>query len=197
MRFDTTDNLFRGYSASTVTFAGVYSADRLTKVLAHPTNNTIGFTTNNSTSMTVSSTGFNINALAVDNLLFDNSTISSTATNTDITLNPNGTGYVKIGDIALETNEFLNLNATNPLILQNTGTGYIKFAGTYGLAIPSGDINSRPLSPETGDLRWNTELSEAEVFNGVNYQALSGSGGDLLDAEEVQEATNLWALVLG
>ena len=197
LRFDTTDNLFRGYSASTVTFAGVYSADRLTKVLAHPTNNTIGFTTNNSTSMTVSSTGFNINALAVDNLLFDNSTISSTATNTDITLNPNGTGYVKIGDIALETNEFLNLNATNPLILQNTGAGYIKFAGTYGLAIPSGDINSRPLSPETGDLRWNTELSEAEVFNGVNYQALSGSGGDLLSAEEVQEATNLWALVLG
>ena len=197
LRFDTTDNLFRGYSASTVTFAGVYSADRLTKVLAHPTNNTIGFTTNNSTSMTVSSTGFNINALAVDNLLFANSTISSTATNTDITLNPNGTGYVKIGDIALETNEFLNLNATNPLILQNTGAGYIKFAGTYGLAIPSGDINSRPLSPETGDLRWNTELSEAEVFNGVNYQALSGSGGDLLNAEEVQEATNLWALVLG
>ena len=197
LRFDTTDNLFRGYSASTVTFAGVYSADRLTKVLAHPTNNTIGFTTNNSTSMTVSSTGFNINALAVDNLLFANSTISSTATNTDITLNPNGTGYVKIGDIALETNEFLNLNATNPLILQNTGAGYIKFAGTYGLAIPSGDINSRPLLPETGDLRWNTELSEAEVFNGVNYQALSGSGGDLLNAEEVQEATNLWALVLG
>jgi hypothetical protein len=197
LRFDTTDNLFRGYSASTVTFAGVYSADRLTKVLAHPTNNTIGFTTNNSTSMTVSSTGFNINALAVDNLLFNNSTISSTATNTNITLNSNGTGYVKIGDIALETNEFLNLNATNPLILQNTGAGYIKFAGTYGLAIPSGDINSRPLSPETGDLRWNTELSEAEVFNGVNYQALSGSGGDLLSAEEVQEATNLWALVLG
>jgi hypothetical protein len=46
-------------------------------------------------------------------------------------------------------------------------------------------------------MRWNTELSEAEVFNGVNYQALSGSGGDVLSAEEVQEETNLWALVLG
>jgi hypothetical protein len=197
LRFNTTENLFRGYSTATVTFAGVYSADRLTKVLAHPTNNTIGFTTNNSLAVTVSSTGFAVNALAVDNLLFDNNTVASTLTNADITLDANGSGYVKIGDIAIESNEFLNLHPTSPLILQNTSSGYVKFAGTTGIAIPAGDIATRPLNPETGDMRWNTELSEAEVFNGVNYQALSGSGGDVLSAEEVQEETNLWALVLG
>ena len=197
LRFNTTENLFRGYSTATVTFAGVYSADRLTKVLAHPTNNTIGFTTNNSLAVTVSSTGFAVNALAVDNLLFDNNTVASTLTNADITLDANGSGYIKIGDIAIESNEFLNLHPTSPLILQNTSSGYVKFAGTTGIAIPAGDIATRPLNPETGDMRWNTELSEAEVFNGVNYQALSGSGGDILSAEEVQEETNLWALVLG
>jgi hypothetical protein len=197
LRFNTTENLFRGYSTATVTFAGVYSADRLTKVLAHPTNNTIGFTTNNSLAVTVSSTGFAVNALAVDNLLFDNNTVASTLTNADITLDANGSGYIKIGDIAIGSNEFLNLHPTSPLILQNTSSGYVKFAGTTGIAIPAGDIATRPLNPETGDMRWNTELSEAEVFNGVNYQALSGSGGDILSAEEVQEETNLWALVLG
>jgi hypothetical protein len=197
LRFNTTENLFRGYSTATVTFAGVYSADRLTRVLAHPTNNTIGFTTNNSLAVTVSSTGFAVNALAVDNLLFDNNTVASTSTNADITLDANGSGYIKIGDIAIESNEFLNLDTSSPIILQNTSSGYVKFAGTTGIAIPSGDVASRPLNPETGDMRWNTELSEAEVFNGVNYQALSGSGGDVLSAEEVQEETNLWALVLG
>jgi len=197
LRFNSTENLFRGYSTSTVTFAGVYSADRLTKVLAHPTNNTVSFTTNNSLSMTASSTGFTVNALAVDNLFFNNSTISSTATNADITLDPNGTGYVKIDNIAIDSNELLNLDTANPLVLQNTNSGYVKFSGTAGIAIPSGDTATRPLTPETGDLRWNTELSEAEVFNGIAYQALSGAGGDLLSAEEVQEVTNLWALVLG
>jgi hypothetical protein len=197
LRFDTTDNLFRGFSTATVSLAGVYSANRLTRVLAHPTNNTIGFVTNNTTSMTVSSTGFNINALAVDNLFFNNNTVSSTSTNTDITLSPNGTGYVNIDDLNLKDNEFLNLNTTNPLVIQNTGAGYVKFAGTAGLAIPAGDILSRPLTPETGDMRWNTELSTAEVFNGIEYQTLSGNGGDLIDAEEVGDITNIWALVLG
>ena len=197
LRFNSTDNLFRGFSTATVSLAGVYSADRLTRVLAHPTNNTIDFTTNNSTAMTVSSTGFNINALSVDNLFFNNNTISSTSTNTDITLTPNGTGYVTIDDLNLKDNEFLNLNATNPLVIQNTGAGYVKFAGTAGLAIPAGDNNSRPLNPETGDMRWNTELSTAEVFNGIEYQTLSGDGGDLINAAEVQDITNIWALILG
>jgi hypothetical protein len=197
LRFNSTDNLFRGYSTSTVSFAGIYSADRLTRVVAHPTNNTIGFTTNNSLPMTVSSAGFNVNALAVDDILFNNNTISTTANNSDLTLTANGAGYVKVFDLGIDNNIISNLNASNPIILQNTNNGYVKFSGKAGLAIPSGNNASRPLNPETGDMRWNTQLSTAEVFNGIAYQTLSGGGGDLLNAGEIQEVTNLWALVLG
>ncbi len=197
VRFNTTDNLYRGYSSARVSFGGVYSDNLATKVLAHPTNNTLNFTNNNTSTATINSTGLSVVALQVDDLNFNDNTISSTATNTDITFAPNGTGHVNIGDISIASNELLNLNSTQPLILQNTASGYVKFTGTYGIAIPSGDNSSRPLTPETGDLRWNTQLSTAEVFNGIEYQTLSGTGGDLLNAEEVQEVTNLWALVLG
>jgi hypothetical protein len=197
LRFNSTDNLFRGYSTSTVSFAGIYSADRLTRVVAHPTNNTINFTTNNSLSMTVSSTGFNVNALAVDDILFNNNTISTIANNSDLAFTANGTGYVKIFDLGIDDNTITNLDTSNPIVIQNTGNGYVKFAGKGGLAIPAGDNADRPLDPETGDLRWNTELSTAEVFNGIEYQTLSGGGGDLLNATQIQEVTNLWALVLG
>jgi len=197
-RFNTTDSLFRGFSSSKVSFAGVYSENLQTNVLAHPTNNTLLFTANSILAGTISSTGLVTNGLLVDNnLFFNNNTISSTTANSDIVLLASGTGHVKIDDIAIEDNEFLNLNSTQPILLENTGSGYVKFAGTAGLRIPAGNNDSRPPNPETGDLRWNTQISTAEVFNGIEYQTLSGGGGDLLSAAEIQEVTNLWALVLG
>jgi hypothetical protein len=197
-RFNTTDSLFRGFSSSKVSFAGVYSENLQTKVLAHPTDNTLLFTANNILAGTFSSTGLATNGLLVDNnLFFNNSVISSTTVNSDVVFLASGTGYVKIDDIAIEDNKFLNLNSTQPTLLENTGDGYVKFAGTAGLTIPVGNNDNRPATPETGDLRWNTQISTAEVFNGIEYQTLSGGGGDLLSAAEIQEVTNLWALVLG
>jgi hypothetical protein len=197
LRFNTTDNLFRGFSTATVSFAGVYSADRLTRALAHPTNNTISFTAANTLAMTVSSTGFALNGLLVDNTLFNDSTISTTTGNTDLTLSPNGTGYVQMGDIAVASNTITNLDLTDPLVLQNTNSGYVKFSGTGGIVIPVGNNTNYPTNPETGDVRWNTDLSTAEVFNGINYQSFEGATGEVLTEAQVQEVTNLWALVLG
>ncbi len=196
LRLNTTDSLFRGFSTARVSFGGVYSDNILTNVTAHPTNNTLNFTVNSALAMSASTLGFVANGLQVDNTFFNNNSISTTATNTDLFFTPNGSGSVIIDDIELNSNQIIN-NSNSPLVLQNTGAGYVHFTGTNGLAIPAGDSASRPLTPETGDMRWNTELSTAEVFNGIEYQTLSGTGGDLLNAEEVQEVTNLWALVLG
>ena len=197
LRYNTTTSLYQGYSSANVSFGGVYSANLNTRVTAHPTANTLNFINNNIATANFSATGLTVNALQVDSLNFNNNIISSTSLDTDITFTPNGSGYVIVDDLAVISNEFLNLNATAPLLLQNTNDGYVKFSGTGGLVIPAGDNDERPTTPETGDMRWNTDLSTAEVFNGIAYQTLSGDGGDLLNAEEVQEITNLWALVLG
>jgi len=196
-RFNSTDNLFRGYSTSTVSFAGVYSADRRTSVLAHPTNNTLLFTTNTLNNMTVSSTGLTVNSLTVDNnLTFATNIISTAVTNDSLYLTPNGTGKVVIDDVSLRNNEIIN-SASAALVIQNTGNGYVRFNGTGGLALPVGPTVVDTTGVELGDLRYNTDLSIPEIFNGVDYVGFVSENAALLSAAEVQEITNLWALVIG
>ena len=196
-RFNTTDNLFRGYSTSTVSFAGVYSADRRTSVLAHPTNNTLLFTTNTLNNMTVSSTGLTVNSLTVDNnITFATNIISTAVTNNDLYLTPNGTGKVVIDDVSLGIDEISN-SANAALVLQNTGNGYVRFSGTGGIVLPVGPTVVDTAGVELGDLRYNTDLSIPEIFNGVDYVGFVSDNAALLSAEEVQEITNLWALVIG
>jgi hypothetical protein len=82
-------------------------------------------------------------------------------------------------------------------VLQNTGSGYVKFGGTGGIALPAGPTVGDTSGVELGDLRYNTDLSIPEIFNGVAYVGFVSESGALLTAAEVQEITNLWALVIG
>jgi hypothetical protein len=200
VRLDTTDSLFSGWNGARVTFGGLYSTNRLTRVAAHPTNNTINFVTNSVTSMTLAETGITPNALLVNNnLFFNNNTISATTANSSVFLSPNGTGQLVLENIEIRENTITNLKSTAPLVLQNTGFGYVAFGGTGALAIPAGPtISVPPPSTELGDFRFNTTLSIAEVFNGVEYVSLSGGGNtSQLTADEIAEITNLWGLILG
>jgi|LauGreDrversion4_1035100.scaffolds.fasta_scaffold00496_5 hypothetical protein len=197
-RFNTTDSLFRGFSTATVSFSGVYSANKLTNVLTHPTNNTLIFTTNNAAAMTMSTSGITVGRLDTDNnLSISGNTISTLTTNSNIVLTPNGTGEVIMDDLSFGVNELTNLNASTPIIFQNLGTGYVEFAGTAGITLPKGDNDSRPATPQVGDLRYNTQLSIAEIFNGVEYASLAGTGAELLAGEQVQELSSLMSLVFG
>ena len=198
LRFNTTDVSFNGFSTAKVTLGRVSSEDLRTNVSVHPTNNILTFTTNNLTALTVSSSGFALNTLTVDNnLTFTTNTISTTNTNEDLYLTPDGTGQVQIDAIAVVADEILNLNSSGALILQNTGAGYVSFGGTGALGIPAGPTVVNTAGIERGDFRFNTDLSIVEIFNGTAYVGLSGETGELLNAEEIQEITNLWALVLG
>jgi len=198
LRFNTTETLFNGYSSAKVTFAGVYSADQRTNLTAHPTNNTLNFIADLIPTATINSAGITLNGLSVDNnLLFNSNSISAQTLNSDIFFTTNGTGQVKIDNLGLRDNEFNNLNLTQPLVLQNTGFGYIQFSGTGGFVIPAGNSSQRPLTPETGDIRWNSQDHQAEVYNGTQYQSFQGSSGSTLTGAEVEDVTNLWALILG
>lgn len=196
-RFNSTDNLFRGYSTATVSFGGVYSADRLTSAVAHPTNNTLLFTTNNMNNMTVSATGVTVNSLSVDNnTTFATNIISTAVTNSDLYLTPNGTGKVILDNISLYGNNLTN-TANAALIIQNTGAGYVKFSGTTAIALPAGPTVVDTTGIEIGDLRYNTDLTIPEIFNGIQYVGFVTNNTTSLSAAEVEEVTNLMALVLG
>lgn len=198
-RFDSTTSLYKGFNTAAVTFGGVYSANRLTSVLAHPTNNTLNFTTNSATAMTISSAGIALSMLAIDSdkMLLSGSTIAATGSLNDLVLSPDGTGEVVIDNWSIGTSEITNLSLTDPLIFQNTGSGYVAFTGTAGIVIPSGDTASQPLAPVIGDLRYNTELSVAEIFDGVSYVSIAGDQDDQVSEEQSQDISAIMNLIFG
>jgi hypothetical protein len=197
-RYNTTEQLYKGFNTTSITFGGVYAANRLTNVVAHPTNNTLVFTTNNLTAMTVSSTGIALSQLTVDNnLVFNTNTIAPATLNNNIQLTPNGNGALIIDDWAFYTDEIVNQSLTSPLTFQNTGDGYVAFTGTSGFVIPSGDTASQPANPELGDLRYNTELEVGEIFNGVEYRSIAQTAGNLISEQEAQDISALMNLIFG
>ena len=197
IRLNTSDTLFSGWNGARVTFGGLFSTDRRTTVLAHPTNNTIDFVTNNTTALTLAASGLTLNALLVDNnLQFTGNTISSTA-DSNIVLAPNTAGKLKLGNLEIGADTIQNVDPTSSIIVQNTGYGYVQFSGTKGLGLPAGTTLERPINPNLGDFRFNTTLSTAEVFNGIEYVTLGGGNTALLNATEIAAITDLWGLILG
>jgi hypothetical protein len=198
IRLNTSDTLFSGWNGARVTFGGLFSTDRRTTVLAHPTNNSINFVANNTTAMTLTSAGLNLNSMLVNNnLQFSGNTISSTSVGSDIVLTPDNAGQLKLGNIEFNTNNIQNEDPTSAIVVQNTGYGYVQFGGAGGIGIPAGDEASRPTNPVLGDFRFNTNLSVAEVFNGIEYVSLGGGNVALLNAAEIAAITDLWGLILG
>jgi hypothetical protein len=187
IRFNTDTTNFEGYYNGNTIFGGVYSDNALTNIVAHPTNDTIGITVNNVSVSTVNSSGITLHGLQVDDINIDGNVIS-TSTDTDLILAPAGTGAskaVKIDNISIgETVGTQQIKSdTNTIEFAVTGYGANKFQGSYAVTIPIGDIAARPVSPQLGDTRWNTESSLLETYNGSSYISAAGSGGVVTRAE--------------
>lgn len=195
VRFTTTDTVFSGFSTARRTFGGVYSADRLTNAVAHPTNNTITFTANSVNSMEVLTNRLRTNGVEIDNKFYlNNNSILNTVTNADLTLAPSS-GTTSLNSIDFEGSDWINNSAT-PLTLSSTSDGYVKFAGTNGIVIASGTEAEKPTVVELGMMRFNTDLEYTEIYDGTNWIPIIGTV-ERATMEEVLEIGDLWTLILG
>ncbi len=195
IRYNTDTNLYEGYSTGNLSFNGTYSSDRETSIAAHPTNNTIVLRADNLDVGTFNSTGLSIHGLLVDDVLFDNNITSSNTLDTDLNLVRGATNNdLVIDDLLLKDTRITN-TSNNNLLMKNTDDGYIKFAGNKGLSIPRGTTAERPIA-EIGQTRYNTELSQLEIWGGASWSSVTGAGGDA-DADDIQELLDLYILVLG
>ena len=84
-------------------------------------------------------------AVNIDNLKFDANTISTTDTNGNLTVAPNGTGYTVF-------------NGTQAVLLPK-----------------GNDSTERPGTPVSGMLRYNTTINEFEGYNGTAWASVGGS----------------------
>ena len=178
IRYNTSTNLFEGYSTGNLSFGGTYSDDRATSLRAHQTNNTIILTANNVVAGTLDATKLSLVGLSDGDVLFDNNLITTTESNSNLELRRNGTGIIEAFDIDLRDKNIIN-TSNNTLVLGAVGEGYVKFDSTTGLVIPWGNTISRPPSPELGDTRWNTSDDQLETWNGTEWQRSAGTGEDV------------------
>lgn len=104
------------------------------------------------------------------------------------------TGDVNLTGIQLRDNTIYT-PADGELTLINIEDGYVKF-GSNGLVIPVGTTLQRRSNPDTGELRYNTDLGYAEIYNGSFWQPVKGSSPEL-SPEDLLEIFEGWTLVLG
>ena len=84
--------------------------------------------------------------------------------------NASNNGYIEIGDVTLPNLGLANLSGA-------TFTGAVVHNYTTALKIPVGTTAQRPGSPATGELRFNSTLGSAEIYNGSAFAAVGGGAG--------------------
>ena len=198
-RFSIKDNVFEGAGGGGyVGFGGVFSSNRLTRITAHPSNDTINITVNTVAVGQVNSNGITIHGLQTDDISIQNNIIRTTVSNSDLELVRNGTGVIAItgSDITFKDNRIINSNASVGLTLSNTANGYVKFAGTGAVVFPAGTSAERGTNSQTGDTRYNSQVNYMEVYDGTSWIAAQG-GGETVTADFMDDLLNEWSLILG
>ena len=120
-----------------------------------------------------------------------------------------GTGNLKIGGSQIDilgTSETMatfvddgavTLYHDNSARIATTADG-ADISGTGAIKIPVGTTGERPGSPATGDLRFNSTLTAAEIYNGSSFVSVgggaTGGGSDQVFIENQQTVTTNYTL---
>jgi hypothetical protein len=191
IRFNTELTRYEGYNGTAwVRLDGVEDADGNTKITAELTpganDNTIRFYTNGTQVADLTSTRLNVANLDVGAINVNNNVISTTTTNTNLVLAPNGSGSVRIGNFSFNSNVITNTVNNSITYINQTGDGYVKISNTGGFVIPTGLTEQRPPLFAVGMLRYNTDPGNfrVEVWDGANWiNAGQAAGGGVTVAE--------------
>ena len=105
-------------------------------------------------------------------------------------------GYIEIGNVT-------QANLGLAPLAGATFTGAVVHNYTTALKIPVGTTAQRPGSPATGELRFNSTLGSAEIYNGSAFAAVgggagaTGSGGDEVFFESDTNVTTSYSITSG
>jgi hypothetical protein len=103
------------------------------------------------------------------NILIDDNYITTTVSNSNLELRANGSGSIVLEDFSFSSNV---ISTTGDLILQSS-TEYVQINSTGALKLPVGTTAERP-SAAAGQIRYNTDLTRFEGYNGTNWIGIKG-----------------------
>lgn len=200
IRQNTVDGEYEGFNnTGNESLSGFHSADKRTYITPELTtganDNTLRFVVNNSLRATIDIDKLATPVMQVGNFILSNNTINNPVTGSDTLFVPSGTGSINVNGILIKDNDVTNTLDT-PLVIAGTGIGYVKFTGTGAVVFPYGETNDRRLTPETGEVRYNSTLNYMEVFDGTTWIPAVGTLG-AAPLEQVLDIMDLWGLILG
>ena len=200
IRQNSTIGAYEGYlNTGNESFVNVYSSDKKTYITPELTiganDNTLRFVINNVQRATITSTTLTTPTLQVGNFSATGNTINNIVSGSDTVIEPTGTGSINTNNILFKDNNITN-TTNSALTLSGTGTGYIKFDGTGAVVFPYGPSSDRRLTPELGEVRYNSTVNYMEVFDGTRWIPAVGTLG-AAPLAEVLDIMDLWSLVLG
>jgi len=138
----------------------------------------------------------NVPSLDVGSLMFRDNEITTT-TGTDLYIDGNGSGGVRLGNFKIVDNVITNLISGAVSQFVQSGTGYVKFAGTNGFVPPVGTDAQRPTAYAVpGMTRYNSNAKALEIWDGFAWSSPAGASGAVSAAEAGDIAVS-WALTLG
>lgn len=121
-------------------------------------------------------------------------TIFAIQSNDDMFVIPD-TGITYIEDLKFQDDTISN-TLNSPFTFIENGTGYLKFTGINGVVVPVGTTAERPLSPELGDTRYNTDLGILECFDGTVYVVSTG-GGATVTEDLMEDFGHIYTIMFG
>ena len=132
-----------------------------------------------------------IDQLNVDNLNLNGNSITSTDTNGDINIDPNGTGTIvitgpttvtgegtvtglwNVDNLRMDGNVISSTDTNGDIALQPNGTGLITTNATSALETPVGTTAQRPTAA-VGQIRFNSTITAFEGYDGNAWNSLGG-----------------------
>jgi hypothetical protein len=200
IRQNLTTGDYEGYlNTGNESFTNLYSSNKLTYITPELTvganDNILRFAVNGVVRATINSTRLTTPTLQAGNLSFSSNSISNVSLDSDMLLVPTGTGSVNLSNIPIKDNTITN-PTNSALTINSTGLGYVRFAGTGAVVLAIGDTSGRRLTPELGEIRYNTQVNYMEVWDGNNWIPAVGTSG-AAPLSEIIDIMDLWGIVLG
>jgi hypothetical protein len=201
-RYNTTLDTFEGSTTAKIQFNGVADADGNTRVIASRprtlNNDTLSFFANGSLVTTINPTAVSVTTFEINQTLrlaSSGTLITTVQNNLDINLLVSGTAKINTENIGFNQNTIYGL--VDNIELDTTGRGYYVLAGSNGMVIPNGPtLTTIPPTTQLGDFRYNTSIGEFEVYDGVAYGQITGSG-QTVTVDQMEEFVDIYTLILG
>lgn len=137
-----------------------------------------------------------LSSFDIGNIHLENNEITTTSSS-DLILDPNGSGAVVMGNFRIRDNTITNFVSGSITEIAQTGTGYLKIAGTTAFVVPRGTTGQRPTAYAVeGMMRYNLDSKAMEIWDGLQWSSPAGTIGAVSESTANDIAIR-FALTLG